>query len=145
VAVAQHAVTRLLADVDTATELGIGVLLPAMVLHGARMLLVEDDPHCRELLTVVARASGAEVTAVASAQEASRSRRPPPPRGGGYALIRRLCDSRWQGPAVALTAYASEDRGSGGLSASPRETGRARGADPHVVAAARRHVVGWRA
>jgi PAS domain S-box-containing protein len=52
----------------------------------ARMLLVEDDPHCRELLTVVARASGAEVTAVASVQEALRS----------------------QGPAVALTGYACE-------------------------------------
>jgi len=98
-------------------------------LAGIQVLVVDDEPDARELLTTVLEEEGAEVQAVASAQEALQviTQAPTPqrpdvlisdigmPEEDGYSLIRRLrlieLEQGGRIPAVALTAYArSEDR-----------------------------------
>jgi signal transduction histidine kinase/ActR/RegA family two-component response regulator len=91
-------------------------------LQGIRILVVDDEPDARELLNVVLAESGAEVTTVATANEALLAliRTQPDlllsdvamPEQDGYMLmqhVRRLPPNRGgQIPAIALTAYASE-------------------------------------
>ncbi len=94
-------------------------------LHGLHVLVVEDEADTRELLTAVLSASGARVTAVASAAEAldALERQRPDamvcdigmPGEDGYALIESVrglsLESGGRIPAVALTAHAAvEDR-----------------------------------
>ncbi|CAN5884907.1 hypothetical protein BH18ACI5_BH18ACI5_18640 [soil metagenome] len=97
---------------------------PAVRLDGLRVLVVEDEPDARVLLTKVLKDAGASVTAaagVSEALEALEAMQPPPgllvsdlgmPERDGFELIRavRLAGHTVeQLPAVALTAYASRD------------------------------------
>lgn len=91
-------------------------------LGGLRVLIVDDEPDARELLTAVLEQFGASVSAVGSAPEALEALqvvRPNMlvsdigmPEHDGYWLIRsiRALDPSHGGliPAVALTAYAAE-------------------------------------
>jgi len=94
-------------------------------LQGLRLLVVEDEPDARELLSMILQEAGAQVTAAGSAGEALAAferLRPDGlvsdiglPDGDGYSLIRKVrllegdCGTRC--PAVALTAFArAEDR-----------------------------------
>ncbi|WP_437509010.1 ATP-binding protein [Sorangium sp. So ce1099] len=94
-------------------------------LQGVRVLMVDDEPDARELVTTVLERKGASITAVATVEEAlSAIAREKPdvilsdlgmPGEDGYSLIRRLrAQSPEHGgriPAAALTAYASaQDR-----------------------------------
>jgi CheY-like chemotaxis protein len=94
-------------------------------LRGLRVLVVDDEPDTREMLTMVLSQCQAEVTTAASAREAMEilpTLRPDVlisdigmPGEDGYALIRQvraLPPEQGGGvPAVALTAFArSEDR-----------------------------------
>ncbi|MEO8901342.1 MAG: response regulator [Polyangiaceae bacterium] len=90
-------------------------LRPALA--GIYALLVEDDPDGSELMQMMLRRFGAEVTAVSSAAaalESVRLRRPDVlvsdiglPDGDGYTLLKRVRESNQDLPAVAVTAYAS--------------------------------------
>jgi PAS domain S-box-containing protein len=91
-------------------------------LEGVRVLVVEDQEDSRELLSVLLRQYGAEVSAAGSAAEAISALRRERfdvlvsdigmPGNDGYWLIRevRSIDAGLGGdiPAIALTAYASE-------------------------------------
>ncbi|MBA2502021.1 MAG: response regulator, partial [Pyrinomonadaceae bacterium] len=94
-------------------------------LDGLRVLVVDDEPDARELLTVVLAQCGAEVTTAASvldALAALEESRPDVivsdigmPEEDGYSLIRQIRalpdDRGGRIPAAALTAYAgAEDR-----------------------------------
>jgi PAS domain S-box-containing protein len=94
----------------------------AQALKGLRILLVEDEPDARELISMVLQGSGAQVDAVDSAKSAleSLSLAAPDvlvsdiglPRESGYDLIRqvRALDSDTKKvPAIALTAFATEN------------------------------------
>ncbi|WP_147446584.1 response regulator [Corallococcus sp. CA047B] len=100
-------------------------LLPMTVLQGLQVLVVDDEPDARELLSVVLEGRGAVVITAASAREGFeklRLFRPQVvlsdigmPGEDGYSLIRRLralpVDQGGQTPAIALTAFARmEDR-----------------------------------
>ncbi len=86
-------------------------------LAGIYALLVEDDPDGCDLMQMMLRRFGAEVTAVgtaAAALEAVKHRRPDVlvsdiglPDGDGFALLKRVRESNHDLPAVAVTAYAS--------------------------------------
>jgi CheY-like chemotaxis protein len=93
-------------------------------LKGLRLLLVDDEPDARELLTLVLKNEGAVVTAAASAKEALAVLQTNPPDvlisdiampgENGYVLLEKLrAIEREQGrarvPAIALTAYAREE------------------------------------
>jgi CheY-like chemotaxis protein/two-component sensor histidine kinase len=90
-------------------------LRPALA--GIYALLVEDDPDGCDLMQMMLRRFGAEVTAVstaAAALESVRTRRPDVlvsdiglPDGDGFALLKRVRESNHDLPAVAVTAYAS--------------------------------------
>jgi CheY-like chemotaxis protein len=90
-------------------------------LTGLRVLLVEDEPDARDLLTFTLTTSGAEVQAVESVQQALinlQSFKPDVllsdiglPTESGYDLIERvraLPSASSTIPAVALTAFATE-------------------------------------
>jgi two-component system, chemotaxis family, sensor kinase Cph1 len=105
---------------------GAGLLLePKPELAGLRMLVVDDEPDARELVTTLLEGNGVEVTAAGSAQEAlSLIPRILPdillsdigmPQMDGYELIQKLrqlpAANGGRTPAVALTAFArTEDR-----------------------------------
>ncbi|HEX3777528.1 MAG TPA: hybrid sensor histidine kinase/response regulator, partial [Polyangiaceae bacterium] len=86
-------------------------------LAGIYALLVEDDPDGCDLMQMMLRRFGAEVTAVgtaAAALESVKNRRPDVlvsdiglPDGDGFALLKRVRESNHDLPAVAVTAYAS--------------------------------------
>lgn len=86
-------------------------------LAGIYALLVEDDPDGCDLMQMMLRRFGAEVTAVstaAAALESVRVRRPDVlvsdiglPDSDGFALLKRVRESNRDLPAVAVTAYAS--------------------------------------
>jgi PAS domain S-box-containing protein len=89
-------------------------------LEGLRVLIVEDEPDARELLSMTLEGSGAKVEAVESAQEALTNLdlfKPDVllsdiglPFESGYELIRKvrsLPSEASQIPAVALTAFAT--------------------------------------
>lgn len=92
-------------------------------LTGIRILAVDDDPDARELLTVLLTQYGAEVLAVASAEQALatlESFSPDVlvsdigmPQVDGYTLIQKIRalppEKGGRVPAIALTAYARED------------------------------------
>jgi CheY-like chemotaxis protein len=90
---------------------------PRPALAGIYALLVEDDPDGCDLMQMMLRRFGAEVTAVstaAAALESVRVRRPDVlvsdiglPDGDGFALLKRVRESNRDLPAVAVTAYAS--------------------------------------
>jgi CheY-like chemotaxis protein len=94
-------------------------------LDGLRLLVVDDEPDARSLLSTSLRKSGAEVLAVASAAEALAEveRRCPDvliadvamPETDGFALIREIrlreSGSCARLPAVAVTALTGEDTG----------------------------------
>jgi PAS domain S-box-containing protein len=105
-----------------------GAALPAVddgsvSLSGVSVLLIEDDPDARELLTEVLQQYGASVIAAASADEAlALVERARPhvllsdiglPGADGYALISRVralpAERGGRTPAAAITAYASSD------------------------------------
>ena len=90
-------------------------------LEGLRVLVVEDEPDARELLSLTLEGSGAKVDAVESAHEALTNLqlfRPDVllsdiglPIESGYELIRKvrlLPSDACNIPAVALTAFATE-------------------------------------
>jgi len=86
-------------------------------LAGIYALLVEDDPDGCDLMQMMLRRFGAEVTAVstaAAALQSVRERRPDVlvsdiglPDGDGFQLLKRVRESNRDLPAVAVTAYAS--------------------------------------
>lgn len=90
------------------------------VLEGLRVVLVDDDPDARDLLTTVLMQRSAQVFAAESASEAFellRQERPhvlisdiAMPEEDGYTLIRRVRTlSEEEGgrtPSIAVTAYA---------------------------------------
>lgn len=92
-------------------------------LSGLQILLVDDEPDVRELLTTVMEGSGAEVIATSSVQEALKvlEQMQPDvlvsdiamPQEDGYMLIRQVREreTRQGGclPALALTAYVGEE------------------------------------
>ncbi|MFB2922440.1 MULTISPECIES: CHASE domain-containing protein [Aerosakkonema] len=101
----------------------------SLFLNNLSVLVVDDEPDARELVTAVLEKSGAKVTAVGSAKEAfaiiteaAAGRRPDimisdigMPEEDGYSLIRKIRalkpDRGGQIPAIALTAYArAEER-----------------------------------
>ena len=97
------------------------IRVPEPKLAGVRVLLVEDEPDARDLLTLALRVSGAEVQAVDSVQQALlnlQSFNPDVllsdvglPFESGYDLIqkiRALPSDFNRIPAVALTAFATE-------------------------------------
>lgn len=100
----------------------VGGIAPARApLDGLRVLLIEDEPDTRELLSLTLEASGAEVAAVESAQEAlTNLERVIPdvllsdiglPIESGYELIRKVRELPSEArhvPAVALTAFATD-------------------------------------
>jgi CheY-like chemotaxis protein len=85
------------------------------------VLVVEDEPDARVLLTKVLKDAGAIVTAAAGVSEALEAMQPPPgllvsdlgmPERDGFDLIRAVRQAGHtveQLPALALTAYASRD------------------------------------
>ena len=92
------------------------------LLKDLRVLVVDDEPDTRDLVSVILEDRGAKVTAVGSAQEAFTAviKKSPPdiivsdigmPEGDGYSLIRRIrklpSEAGGQIPAIALTAYAT--------------------------------------
>ena len=90
-------------------------------LDGLKVLVVDDEPDARDLISVILGEQGAECTVVSSAGEALEAlRRGRPdvivsdigmPEQDGYALIKKVRASKDFGriPAVALTAYARAD------------------------------------
>jgi len=97
---------------------------PAVPLDGLCVLVVEDEPDARDLLTTVLKDAGAIVTAAAGVSEALAAlaaMQPPPgllvsdqgmPERDGFELIRAVRQAGHtveQLPAVVLTAYASRD------------------------------------
>ena len=93
-----------------------------MLVDGVRVLVVDDDPDTRELLTDVLGSLGAKVTAVDSAQQALQRLVAQGadvivsdiamPDEDGLSLIRRvraLPEPLAQVPAIALTAFARAD------------------------------------
>ncbi|MDX6611712.1 MAG: hypothetical protein QOD75_898, partial [Blastocatellia bacterium] len=111
---------------DTAaTATGDGVLPSDLseILHDVRILVVDDEADSRELMTTILTRCGAEVTSCESAAEAIeafRTWKPDllisdigMPNEDGYTLIKKLRKIRSKRarelPAVALTAYATND------------------------------------
>ncbi|HEY6119061.1 MAG TPA: response regulator, partial [Pyrinomonadaceae bacterium] len=99
----------------------VGAVTTRQALAGVRVLVVEDEPDARELLSLTLECSGAEVAAVESSEEALNNLQVFKPDvllsdiglpiESGYELIRKLrsLPSESSGiPAVALTAFATE-------------------------------------
>jgi PAS domain S-box-containing protein len=112
-----------LLDVPPAIQQIDGVPQQELNLAGIRVLVVDDEPDARELLTVLLAEYGAEVLAVASASEVLanlESFQPDVlvsdiamPDMDGYALIQQVrtlpATKGGQIPAISLTAYAREE------------------------------------
>jgi signal transduction histidine kinase/CheY-like chemotaxis protein len=93
---------------------------PRVDLNGVTVLVLEDEPDARDLLSVILEVSGAHVTAVesgAAALEAVARSRPDVvisdivmPGIDGYAFMRKLRQSPHPPPVIALTAYGTPER-----------------------------------
>lgn len=119
---ANHPKQRILTQ-ESSPSLPEASVESSRTLSGLQVLLVDDEPDVRELLTTVMEGSGAKVIAVASVKEALEvldSTQPDilvsdigMPVEDGYMLMRKVRDREAQGgrrlPAVALTAYAREE------------------------------------
>src|SRR5438105_2926285 len=95
----------------------------ATALDGVRILLVEDEPESRDVLTAVLRLHGATVSAVGSSKEALKTLGDQcpdvlisdiaMPEGDGYELMRAVralpAEAGGQVPAIALSAYVRVD------------------------------------
>ncbi|MBV9959197.1 MAG: PAS domain S-box protein [Acidobacteria bacterium] len=118
---------RPLPEIESAPELDCE---PTLV--GVHVLVVDDEPDARDLLTAALRQCEARVTAVASADEALRvlAQSPPDvlvsdigmPVADGYELIQKVRglekeNGGEQLPAIALTAYASDSARAAALKA----------------------------
>ena len=89
------------------------------LLDGVDVLVVDDEPDARDLVTAVLAKCGAKVRTASTVDDAIarlRERRPDVllsdiglPSEDGYALIRRVREIDPAVPAAALTAYASPD------------------------------------
>ena len=89
------------------------------LLEGIEVLVVDDEPDARDLVTAVLSRSGARVRTASSVDEAIerlREHRPDAllsdiglPSADGYALIRRVREIEPALPAAALTAFAGPD------------------------------------
>jgi PAS domain S-box-containing protein len=121
-------------------------------LEGLRVLVVEDEPDARELLSLTLECAGAQVEAVTSAQEALDNLRVFKPDvllsdiglpvESGYELIRkvRLLSSEASNiPAVALTAFATEKDRQLAISAG-FQMHLSKPVDPDVLVAAIEHI-----
>ncbi len=100
----------------------LNLTIDSSLLSNMQILVVDDEPDIRDLISFILQDYGVEVTTVGSAQEAlkSLSESLPDvlisdiamPEIDGYMLIRKLRQrSPQQGgqlPAIALTAYAGE-------------------------------------
>jgi CheY-like chemotaxis protein/anti-sigma regulatory factor (Ser/Thr protein kinase) len=101
------------------------------LLEGMRILVVDDEEDARELVTAILTKCGGEVRSCESAAEALKTFRDwkpdvlvsdiGMPKEDGYTLIQKLRKQRLklakEIPAVALTAYASDDDRARALSA----------------------------
>ena len=93
--------------------------VPEKLLEGVDVLVVDDEPDARDLVTAVLAKCGAQVRTASTVDDAIarlRERRPDVllsdiglPSEDGYALIRRVREIDPAVPAAALTAYASPD------------------------------------
>ncbi len=98
---------------------------PPSALQGVRVLVVDDEPDARELVSYLLEKSGTEVRAVGSAAEALKELETYTPHvivsdigmpdDDGYFLIRQVrtlaAEDKKNIPAIALTAFArNEDR-----------------------------------
>ncbi|HEY2431331.1 MAG TPA: ATP-binding protein [Vicinamibacterales bacterium] len=109
----------------SSTSLTVRVQNPALPgaaprsLARARILLVEDDEHVREVLRLTLQRAGASVDTAATAGEARREMQGGPPdvlisdirmpKEDGYSLIRSLRRAGIVTPAIALTSYARQE------------------------------------
>ena len=106
-------------------EDGIPSYSDSSILKDFQVLVVDDEPDVRDLMTVILEDRGAKVTTVGSAKEALAALQKLQlniivsdigmPEEDGYSLIRQIRklppEAGGQIPAIALTAYASaEDR-----------------------------------
>ncbi len=95
---------------------------PPELLNGLRVLVVDDDPDSRDLLSTILMSCGSDVRCTESAADAMEmfSEWNPDvlvsdigmPNEDGYSLIRRLRQlnsARKNIPAIALTAYATDE------------------------------------
>jgi PAS domain S-box-containing protein len=102
---------------------GAEAAVPAVKLDGVSVLLVEDAPDARELIALMLRERGAQVSTASNASEAmERLKTSLPdvlvsdiglPGEDGHSLLRRVrawaeARDQWV-PAIALTAYASAE------------------------------------
>ena len=101
---------------------GVTTVIP-LLLEGLQVLIVDDEPDVRELLTTIIEESGANVIAAASVSEALKilEKLQPDvlvsdigmPLEDGYMLIRKVRELEVQQgkhlPAIALTAYVREE------------------------------------
>jgi signal transduction histidine kinase/DNA-binding response OmpR family regulator len=126
------AITSSDVNVNSAELAGNGnQLVDAQLLEGLRVLVVDDEADSRELVTAILTRSGGQVKCSESAEEAIRdvkSWHPDVlvsdigmPKEDGYSLIKKLRRSKTkrerQIPAIALTAYATDEDRSQALSA----------------------------
>jgi PAS domain S-box-containing protein len=119
--------TVVLPAVERTPALRAAVAPPRPLLRGVQILIVEDDPDAREIVSTAVIDAGAFVHAAATVHEALdilRADGVPPqvvvadiglPEADGYALIRALrtlpADHGGAAPVIAVTAYATaEDR-----------------------------------
>jgi PAS domain S-box-containing protein len=94
-------------------------IIAQQLLKGLDVLVVDDEPDARELVTAVLVKCGATVRTASTVDDAIarlRDRRPDVlisdiglPSEDGYALIRRVRELDPEVPAAALTAFASAD------------------------------------
>jgi PAS domain S-box-containing protein len=109
-------------DISTAESTAVSALT-SDVLRDLDILVVDDEPDARELMTTVLRHAGAQVRCASSVKEAATLLESHPPgvvvtdiampHATGFDLVKLLReDPRWSAiPAVAVTAYArAEDR-----------------------------------